>query len=427
MLDMRRISGPILAALLFAFASFAAPAHAAKPRLQALVEQVGWEVGATGAHVVVTVKGQVDYSSHTASADPARGLPSRAYVDLTPARLASAIERAPIVVEDGLVRRIRIGQFNKDTVRIVVDLRGPALFDVRTASRPARLILSLRLPPRPSPGLRRRGEAATSGGAAQAGRGVAKAGPEAQAKPVVPPLDKVLRRFRVVLDPGHGGRDPGAKGVAKEAEKIVTLRVAEMVAAKLGGDPRLEVILTRSDDRSVSLEERTSIANVRSADLFVSIHANASADGKARGIETYTLNNTDDKATARLAVLENGLDLTGMRKPQGDLAFLLSDLLQTGKEQESKELARAVQAETTRYVGSRWKGVEDLGVKTGPFFVLVGAYMPCILIEVGFLTHPLEGHRLSTRRYQKDLAEGIARGIRRFLRTSFGKDRLENL
>ncbi|MEO2167405.1 MAG: N-acetylmuramoyl-L-alanine amidase [bacterium] len=425
MLETRRPLWTVLAVLFWILAGLAAPAHAAKQRLQALVEQVGWEVGATGAHVVVTVKGQVDYSSHTASADSARGLPPRAYVDLTPARLGTAIERTPIAVEDGLVRRIRIGQFDQNTVRIVVDLRGPALFEVQTAVRPARLILSLRLPPRPSPGLRRRAAAATPALAPQAGGGVAKA--ESEAKAASPPVAIRDRRFRVVIDPGHGGRDPGARGVAKEAEKTVTLRVAELVAAKLAHDDRIEVILTRSDDRSVSLEERTGIANVRAADLFVSIHANASTDGKARGIETYTLNNTDDKATTRLAALENGLELTGMRKQEGDLAFILSDLLQKGKEQESKELARAVQEETTRHVGSRWKGVDSLGTKTGPFFVLVGAYMPCILIEVGFLTHPLEGHRLSTRRYQNDLAEGITRGIRRFLRASSGTGRLENL
>ena len=196
---------------------------------------------------------------------------------------------------------------------------------------------------------------------------------------------------------------------------------------RLGADPQIEVTLTRERDVTVSLEDRAGIANARSADLFISLHANATADGLARGIETYTLNNSDDQATNRLAALENGLALTGAKGKTGDLAFILSDMLQTGKAKESWSLAESVQEETTSYLSSRWKSVENLGVKKGPFYVLVGAYMPCILIEVGFLTHPVEGQRLSTRRYQNDLAEGIARGIKRFLRASAGVSSLENL
>ncbi|HAC79338.1 MAG: N-acetylmuramoyl-L-alanine amidase [Candidatus Binatia bacterium] len=386
--------------------------RAAKIRHQAIVERVGWEVSGGSAQIVVSVKGAVDFSSHTAPPDKARGLPPRAYVDLKPARLGSAIARQPIKVEDGLVERIRIGQFDKTTVRIVVDLRQPALFDVRTAANPPRLILSLRQPPPKASGAR-----------------VSKAEQKSPSKPEASKSAEVVatRPFRVVLDPGHGGRDPGAVGVSGESEKKVTLRIAELLAQRLGADPQINVTLTRDSDRSVSLEDRAGIANARSADLFISLHANATADGLARGIETYTLNNTDDQATNRLAALENGLALTGAKGKKGDLAFILSDMLQTGKAKESWSLAEAVQEETTSYLSSRWKSVENLGVKKGPFYVLVGAYMPCILVEVGFLTHPVEGQRLSTRRYQNDLAEGLARGIKRFLRSSAGVSSLENL
>lgn len=388
-------------------------ATAAPIRHQAVVERVGWEVSGGGAHIVVSVKGAVDYSSHTAPPDPAKGLPPRAYVDLKPARLGSAIARQPILVEDGLVERIRIGQFDKKTVRIVVDLREPALFDIRTAARPPRLILSLRRPPLEKKVRRPAAATATKPSGAATEAKVATATPK--------------RPFRVVLDPGHGGRDPGAVGVSGDAEKTVTLRLAELLARRLNTDPQIEVTLTRDRDVTVSLEDRAGIANARSADLFISLHANATADGLARGIETYTLNNTDDQATNRLAALENGLALTGARGEKGDLAFILSDMLQTGKAKESWSLAEAVQKETTGYLSSRWKSVENLGVKKGPFYVLVGAYMPCILIEVGFLTHPVEGQRLSTRRYQNDLAEGIARGIKKFLRSAAGTSSLENL
>jgi N-acetylmuramoyl-L-alanine amidase len=217
----------------------------------------------------------------------------------------------------------------------------------------------------------------------------------------------------VVIDPGHGGKDPGAQGYGPP-EKDVTLAIAKLIAEKLAESGDARVVLTRTDDRFVSLEERTATANAEAAELFVSIHANASESPTLGGIETYTLNNTDDQATIRLAALENGLTLAGAKPGEQDLAYILSDLVQTGKEDESVLLARAVQRDLVRYLRGRWKGVTDLGVKKGPFYVLVGAYMPCALVEIGFLTHEVEGPRIGTERYQRDLAEGIARGIQRF-------------
>jgi N-acetylmuramoyl-L-alanine amidase len=218
-----------------------------------------------------------------------------------------------------------------------------------------------------------------------------------------------------VIDPGHGGKDPGAQGAFGPPEKDVTLALALLVKERLEEEGGVRVVLTRTDDRFVSLEERTATANAQGAEIFVSVHANASESPRLGGVETYTLNNTDDQATIRLAALENGLTLAGAAPGERDLAYILSDLVQTGKEDESALLARAVQGELVRYLRGRWKNVVDLGVKKGPFYVLVGAYMPCALVEVGFLTHEFEGPRMATQRYQRDLAEGIAAGVRRFL------------
>ncbi|MBM4267961.1 MAG: N-acetylmuramoyl-L-alanine amidase, partial [Deltaproteobacteria bacterium] len=225
------------------------------------------------------------------------------------------------------------------------------------------------------------------------------------------------RRYTIVLDPGHGGQDPGARGVTGEPEKSVTLAIVRQIDERLKEEPDVRVLLTREDDRAVPLEQRTAIANAQGADLFLSIHANGSGSRAVRGIETYTLNNTQDQATIRLAALENGLTIAGAASNERDLAYILSDLLQTGKEDESQELAQAVQEELVRYLRGRWEKITDLGVKKGPFYVLVGAYMPCVLVEVGFLTNEEEGHRIGSPRYQRDLAEGITRGIRRFIAT----------
>jgi len=147
----------------------------------------------------------------------------------------------------------------------------------------------------------------------------------------------------------------------------------------------------------------------------VSIHANASRSPRLHGVETYYLNNTGDHATMRLAAMENGLPETPRRGTRADLRYILSDLVQVGKMEESIALATAVQRALVDHVGARWPGVVDLGVKRGPFYVLVGAYMPCVLVETSFLTHPAEGRRLAGRAYREAVAEGVYSGVARFL------------
>ena len=496
---------------------------------RAVVERIAWETFEGRARLVVGVRGAVDYTTRAAGADAAANLPHRAYVDLRPAVLAKDLMRAPLPVDDALAQRVRVGQFDPETVRIVVDLSGPGMFEVRTSERPPRLLLGIaprppresapaaraaapaaapvatadeppiaaplpspsasvqvvaRLPePTPLPaetraprtpeptappvvtappaasaappkatvampettpgaepavvaadGLRRArpAEAAAERKAVPAGElasssasvAEAPAPPPAERKPAQKGAQKAAGKpartpapqtWTVVLDPGHGGRDPGARGVTGDEEKEITLAVAQMIAERLQENPQIRVVLTRTDDSYVSLEQRTAIANAQGADLFVSIHANASENPQLAGVETYTLNNTDDRATIRLAALENGLALTGAAPGERDLAYILSDLVQTGKEDESVTLARAVQGNLVSYLRDRWRGVSNLGVKKGPFYVLVGAYMPCILVEVAFLTNETEGQRIAARRYQEDVAEGIASGIRRFL------------
>lgn len=556
---MARLLVALLVALLTT--SFAAAAERGSTRLgrpasdaaakRAVVDRVFWERADGRARLVVTIRGSADYSTHIVGADAAAGMPPRVYVDLRPAMLGKDVPRTAQAVEDPIAIRARVGQFDLQTVRVVVDLSEPALFEVRTGERPPRLLLGLRPRPAdtprtaatvpevgPTPAVRAiappaptaarvaapRDTGATPGGRPERGaagrvalaptptakpeerpspareraaagvpsdiararaaaekalapsptpvavaaratpkvpaaatavpRGVppaeattasepprgekekvaraatervrrgrddekraghdqgAKRGRRAAKQPRTPPAPRV---WTVVLDPGHGGRDPGARGVTGDEEKEITLTIARLIAEMLADDPRIRVVLTRLDDSYVSLEQRTAIANAQGADIFLSIHANASENPRLAGVETYTLNNTDDRATIRLAALENGLTLTGAAPGERDLAYILSDLVQTGKEDESVSLARAVQDDLVSYLRERWRGVSNLGVKKGPFYVLVGAYMPCVLVEVAFLTNETEGQRISARRYQLDVAEGIARGIRRFL------------
>jgi N-acetylmuramoyl-L-alanine amidase len=220
------------------------------------------------------------------------------------------------------------------------------------------------------------------------------------------------RPWRIVLDPGHGGADPGAQGVDGLLEKDVVLAIAQRLKRRLEESSNAKVLLTRETDATRTLAERTAFANANSADLFVSIHANADRSGDLQGIETYTLNNSNDRATIRLAKMENG---PAVRVGRGDLSFILSDMVQSGKEEESNALAERLHSRVLARLRSRYTDIHNLGVKKGPFYVLVGAYMPCVLVETSFLSHPIEGKRLGTTAYQHDIAEGLFLGITDFL------------
>ena len=222
--------------------------------------------------------------------------------------------------------------------------------------------------------------------------------------------------MRIVLDPGHGGTDPGAGVGAYAIEKDVTLVIATRLATLLRARMGADVVLTRTEDTSLELHDRTARANTEHADLFVSIHGNSSPNGDLQGVETYYLNNTDDRASIRLAAMENALDLLhpGDGK-QTDLRYILSDMIQVGKMEQSILLARGIQRGLVRTLRTDYRDVHDLGVKKGPFYVLVGAYMPCVLVEVAFLNHPIEGPRLASAEYQELVAQGLYAGIAQYL------------
>ncbi len=219
--------------------------------------------------------------------------------------------------------------------------------------------------------------------------------------------DRPIRR--IVVDAGHGGHDPGAIGPSRLREKDVTLAMARRLAAKLRGYG-FEVVLTRSDDRFLALEERTALANTHKGDLFVSVHANANPRRSWNGVETYFLNVTDDRYARRLAARENGVDLS----VPSDLARILTDLDAKASADASQRLAHQVQREVCGGVRARVGDVRDLGVKNALFYVLLGARMPAVLVETGFISNRAEEKRLASPRYQDEVAAGIARAVRSF-------------
>ena len=364
-----------------------------------VLESVHHISAADYTRVVITLSAAASHRLFTVPADPAHNLPGRIVIDFSPARRGP---QAPLSlpIQDGLLKQVRTGQFSATTVRIVLDVEQIDDYKTFALESPYRLIIDVKgkvqRQPQPSQPL---------------------------SKPLSepPPEQFTTPRYRIMLDPGHGGKDPGALGEKGVAEKDVVLAISQRLGRKLAEREQVDVLFTRTTDVFVPLEERIARANAAKADLFVSIHANASNNSGLQGIETYYLNNTDDRATIRLASLENGLRPEGHNPENGGagLSFLLSDLIQSGKEEESIALAHHLQEAVVIRARQRYPAIHSLGVKKGPFYVLVGAHMPCVLVETAFITHPVEGKYLSSSEYQDALAEGLFLGIARFLRTGF--------
>ncbi|MHB8763797.1 MAG: N-acetylmuramoyl-L-alanine amidase, partial [Deferrisomatales bacterium] len=371
-----------------------APTSPLAPLAQRRLDGVGRPVTVTGirswssrdyTRVVLDLTGSPAFTPGSLPADPEAGKPPRLFVDLVATRLDRGCPDCA-VVEDGVVRQVRAGQPTAGVARVVLDLAAPAQFRVFPLEGPPRLVVDVF-------------------GAARA-PGAARPEPAAE-----PPVAPAPRRPRVVVDPGHGGKDPGAIGPGGLMEKDVALAIGLELAEFLRRDGGFEVRLTRERDVTLSLEQRTAVANAFEADLFVSVHTNASPSRQAMGIETYFLDRTSDRSSRRLAARENG----GTEEALADVEHILADVILTSKTRESRRLAELVHEDLVGHLIRGYGPVKDLGVKRGPFFVLTGAVMPAVLVEAAFITHPEEARRLTDRRYRRQVAEAVARGIGRFL------------
>jgi N-acetylmuramoyl-L-alanine amidase len=217
---------------------------------------------------------------------------------------------------------------------------------------------------------------------------------------------------RIVVDPGHGGHDPGAVGPGGIREKDIVLDIGKKLARKIRQEMGIDVVMTRSSDVFIPLEERTAIANKVNADLFVSVHANASLNRSAVGIETYYLNLAKTDKAARVAARENNTSLEKV----GLLQAILFDLMANYKINDSARLADDVQKSLCDRVAKKYAGTRNLGVKQGPFYVLVGATMPSILVETAFISNEHEAGLLGSQEYQETTASGILLGIRNYIK-----------
>jgi N-acetylmuramoyl-L-alanine amidase len=332
------------------------------------------------------------------AADPASGRPERLYLDLGGLWVGHHLDE-PIPIGDGLLRGVRIGQYKSDTARVVIDLQRYDRHQVRTLTNPYRVLIDVygtrgrRGPAEPAPA-----EPAP----------VAAAPPSREPPPSRPlSLPPGMRPVHtVVVDAGHGGIDPGALGPRGLREKDVTLAVALDLEQRLRARG-FQVVMTRRRDQTVSLEERTALAEGVGGDVFVSVHVNAAPRSSASGIETYYLDRAHERHTLRVAARENGVPVTALDPLQRAVAGLR--ISEVGA--SSATLAQNVHGELIRGVRDAFGSVSNLGVKQGPFHVLFLSGSPSILVEVGFLTNRGDAKRLSSRWYRQVVAEHIARGL----------------
>ena len=326
--------------------------------------------------------------------------PDRIYIDVFQAKLNPILHGRTIFVNNPYIQKIRIAQKTSQTVRVVVDLNFSQVkrYEVFPLPDPFRIVLDI---------YPHKGSTST---------------PEEPPHPAQPTKDgyTLARQLglgvqRIVLDPGHGGRDPGCigRGGLKEKEIVldVCLRLKKLLEAN-----NFEVFLTRESDIYVPLENRTIIANQKGADLYLSIHANANPDRKKRGIMSFYLNFSPDPNVNAIAARENATS----SKNIGKMKEIILKIVQNSKIKESQELARLIHQNLVKQLQKRYSSVKDMGVKGGPFWVLIGAEMPSVLVEISHLSNPSEESRLKSPQYREEIAHGIFAGIIAYVK-SLGK------
>jgi N-acetylmuramoyl-L-alanine amidase len=351
----------------------------------------------TYSRVVLNMASEVPYAYKLQKEEEVAGELERLFIDMDHAHVGEKIK--PYVPAEGaLLQNACLSPYGPDTVRVILDMKSVHRYKVFSLANPFRIVVDVRgVPVKKASKIRYEHEQKKAGTMVPKG---------ALAKQLA------LGVHRIVIDPGHGGRDPGAPGYLKGVlEKNVTLEIGQRLAKRVQEQLGCEAILTRDRDTYLSLEERTAIANTKNADLFVSIHTNAHRKMASHGAETYFLNLATDEDAILLAARENATSA----KSISDLEDILSELMKNTKQEESRRLAGYVQEAMVKERNPVYGRVKDNGVKEAPFYVLLGAEMPCILVEVAFITNPGECRKLNTAAYQEEIANAIATGIQRYV------------
>jgi len=322
--------------------------------------------------------------------------PDRIYVDIYQAKLNPILHGKTYLVKNDYISQIRIAQKTSSTVRTVIDLDFKKIKHYRVFHLfdPFRIIIDIY--PR--------------------GKNLSSSPPQPTESGYSMIRQLGLGIRRVVIDPGHGGSDPGCIGKRGLQEKKVVLDVSLRLKKLLSSKKDLEVILTRETDIFLPLEDRTVISNQKQADIFISIHANANPDKKRSGVETFYLNFSQDPSVNEIAARENATSTKNI----GEMMEIINKIVQNSKIVESKELAKKIQKNLVTCLSKKFTSIKDRGVKGGPFWVLIGGEMPSVLVEISYLSNIQDESRLKNPRYLQQIAQGIYEGIKEYIH-SLGK------
>ena len=313
-------------------------------------------------HVTHPTKFQVGVLERTSERGP------RLFVDIEHASYGGEA----VLPSTGLVERVRLGE-QDDSTRLVLDLREEVYHRVFYLPEPFRLVIDLSL------------EA-----------------PDEKANP--------RQIQRIVLDPGHGGHDPGAVGPNGLREKDVALDIAHRAAPLLAREVGVSTLLTRDVDAFVPLDERAARANAFHADLFISIHLNSSEDLATRGVMTFVLDTSRDAAASKIAARENA----STEAAAAELATSLSRIESADRRAASETFAQLLQRAAGASLRQKYDEVEDQGVRRAGFYVLAGAAMPAVLFEGSFISNPVEARRLNSEDYRQRLADALVNAVRAY-------------
>lgn len=340
--------------------------------------------------------------------------PDRLVFDLLNARMAPSVDSGPLRVNDGILRRVRASQYTPHIVRVVLDLADIKSYAAFPLRGPRRLVIDVMGAAAAAPPHVASGEKTHSGSKSAPVLGLEGESSEGPQLSLSRQLGLKVRT--IAIDAGHGGHDPGAIGRGGTREKNLTLDIAKRLAALVEERLGCAVVMTRDRDEFIPLEDRPAIARTKGADLFVSIHVNASRRSRARGIETYIQGlRASDRDAMATAARENATTSKTLGELDGELAKILTGLRMESNDEDSIRLAHAVQGALVDALKPVQGWVVDLGVKRAFFYVLINTAMPSILAEVGFLSNPAEERLLKKESYRQAIAEALYDGVKKYV------------
>ena len=407
-------------------------AQTERPALHSVTAVRHWSLSGV-TRVAIEVSGDFQYRSDRLHN------PERIYFDILDTRPRIDSRRFYSEdLDDKRVTRIRAAETAPGITRVVLELSGDVEASTSQLANPNRLMVEVRgaasgppvpaIPPETTAALPAAVRPSPAKAEPPAPKPELAAAPAAAPAPSVSPVEIPkaakhtstgansltralgLKVGRIVIDAGHGGHDQGTEGPKGLLEKDLVLDVAMRLGKLIEDRMGAEVVYTRSDDTFIPLEQRTALANEKKADLFLSIHANSSPYPRIAGIETFYLNFSDSKEALDVAARENASSQKSIFELQG----IIEKITQHDKAEESKEFAGRVQAALYAFSAHNVPGEKNRGVKKAPFVVLIGASMPSVLAEIGFLSNPREEALLKKPDYRQKLAEALYRGVTRY-------------